>query len=338
MARAIVANFGMDTLDILENEPERLIEVQGIGPKKAKMISDSFREKKLFRDVLLSLEPYGVTVGQAYKMMQTYGELCLAKVQENPYQLIEDIDGIGFLTADKIATNVAGFEADSLARLTAGIRYALQQARDERGDMFLSYRTLIARASALLGASSERIEETIEWMESGSDLIRCEVSDVDAVYLPYLYRIEDFIAKKLLQLNVPPVYELYDLDLWQKKAGLELSFEQQKAVLLALNSGVSIITGGPGTGKTTIIRCILDAMTESGHSVELAARPCLRRFSASFYDSLIAADKAPATMLPYPQKTGTRRRNSSQETRPERNPDPLRVLLSKPDTNVRDPG
>ena len=271
MARAIVATFGMDTLEVLEKEPERLIEVPGIGAKKAKMISDSFREKKLLRDVLLSLEPYGVTVGQAYKMMQTYGDLCLAKVQENPYQLIDDIDGIGFLTADRIATHVAGFEQDSLARLMAGIRYCLQQARDEHGDMFLAYDALIKSASELLGASPDRIDETIEWMESGSDLTRCEVGDKDAVYLPYLCKNEDYTAKKLLQLNVPPTVETWDLGHWQKRVGMELSREQQQAVSLALSNGVSIITGGPGTGKTTIIRCIIDLMQEKGYAVELAA-------------------------------------------------------------------
>ncbi len=271
MARAIVSTFGMDTLEVLEKEPERLTEVPGIGAKKAKMISDSFREKKLLRDVLLSLEPYGVTVGQAYKMMQTYGELCLAKVQENPYQLIDDIEGIGFLTADRIATHVAGFEQDSLARLMAGIRYCLVQARDEHGDMFLEYSALLDRASALLGATCERIEETVEWMESGSDLIRCEIDEKDAVYLPYLYKHEDYIAKKLLQLNVPPTYETWDLDRWQNRVGMELSAEQMQAVSLALSNGVAIITGGPGTGKTTIIRCILDSMQEKGYAVELAA-------------------------------------------------------------------
>ncbi len=271
MARAIVSTFGMDTLEVLEKEPERLVEVPGIGAKKAKMISDSFREKKLLRDVLLSLEPYGVTVGQAYKMMQTYGELCLAKVQENPYQLIDDIDGIGFLTADRIATHVAGFEQDSLARLMAGIRYCLQQARDEHGDMYLEYTVLLERAAGLLGTAAERIEETVDWMVTGSDLVQCEVNGVNAVYLPYLHKYEDYIAKKLLQLNVPPMYEIWDLNRWQKQVHMELSEEQQKAVLLALTNGVSIITGGPGTGKTTIIRCIIDAMQESGYAVELAA-------------------------------------------------------------------
>ena len=271
MARTIVSVFGMDTLDVLENEPERLTEVPGIGPKKAKMITESFREKKLLRDVLLSLEPYGVTVGQAYKMMQTYGELCLAKVQENPYQLIEDIDGIGFLTADRIATHVSGFEQDSLARLMAGIRYCLQQARDERGDLYLPYAELIERATRLLGAESERITETVEWMETGSDLLSCEINGTEAIYLPYLYKYEDYIAKKLLQLNVPPIYETWDLHRWQMQAGMEMSGEQQKAVLLALTNGVSIITGGPGTGKTTIIRCIIDEMQENGYAVELAA-------------------------------------------------------------------
>lgn len=271
MARAIVDTFGMDTLEVLEKEPERLTEVPGIGKKKAKMISDSFREKKLLRDVLLSLEPYGVTVGQAYKMMQTYGELCLAKVQENPYQLIDDIEGIGFLTADRIATHVSGFEPDSLSRLIAGIRYCLIKARDERGDMFLPYPDLISRASELLGADPDRITETVEWMESGGDLMRCEVSETDAVYLPYLFKAEEFIAKKLLQLNVPPAAEAWDLNRWQKRVKMELSKEQQQAVTLSLTNGVSIITGGPGTGKTTIIRCILDLMQDKGYAVELAA-------------------------------------------------------------------
>jgi exodeoxyribonuclease V alpha subunit len=271
MARAIVDCFGMDTLEVLENEPERLTDVPGIGPKKAKMISDSFREKKLFRDVLLSLSPYGVTVGQAYKMMQTYGELCLAKVQENPYQLIDDIEGIGFLTADRIAVHVSGFEPDSLARLMAGIRYCLQQARDERGDMYLVRDALIRRASELLGASFDRIEETVEWMESGGDLMSSDVNGDDAIYLPYLLQYEEYIAKKLLLLNEKPLPEIWDIKHWQISSGIELSAEQNEAVLLALNSGVSIITGGPGTGKTTIIRCILDAMTEKGYDVELAA-------------------------------------------------------------------
>ena len=137
MARLIVDRFGMDTLQIMEKQPERLLEVPGIGRKKLEMIMGSFRENRSMRDILMALAPYGITVNQAYRMYKTYGDLALAKVQENPYQLIDDIDGIGFMTADAIAQRVAGFETNSAARLFAGIKYALQDAKNEYGHTYL---------------------------------------------------------------------------------------------------------------------------------------------------------------------------------------------------------
>ena len=151
------------------------------------------------RNVLLALEPYGITVNQANRMVQVYGDLCLAKVQENPYQLIDDIDGIGFLTADRIAQNVAGFETDSLARLQAGLRYALERVKEERGDMFLPRDELLQHAQKLLGAPTDMLSETIDWMIDGGDLFMQQVGEIDAVFLPYLAKVEDYIAKRLLQ-------------------------------------------------------------------------------------------------------------------------------------------
>ncbi len=271
MARIIVSHFGMDTLRIMENEPTRLTEVPGIGMKKMRMIADSFLSQKQLRDILLALEPYGVTVGQALKMQQVYGDLCLAKVRENPYQLIDDIEGIGFLTADRIAQNVAGFEVGSLARIMAGIRYALQRARDERGDCYLPRPVLEKHAFALLGADAETITDAIDWMVSGGELLSETVREEEAIFLPYLAKMEDYIAKKLLRLRVQPPQQTWDLVTLQKKLHLELSHEQSEAVAKALNSGLLIITGGPGTGKTTIIRFIVEALAAAGMDCALAA-------------------------------------------------------------------
>ena len=288
LAKAIVAQFGLDTLQVLEHTPDALLEVPGIGVKKAAMILGSYRENAQMRNVLLALEPYGVTVNQAHRMVQIYGDLCLAKIQENPYQLIDDIDGIGFLTADRIAQNVAGFETDSLARLQAGIRYALERAKEERGDMFLARKALLTEAQRLLGADPNMLDEALDWMIGGGDLVSQSVGETDAIFLPYLAKMEDYIAKRLLQLREAPAYQTWDLASIENDLHLELSDQQRDAVLSALNAGLLIITGGPGTGKTTIIRFIAHAFSEAGYSVSLAAptgRAAKRMSEATGFDA-----------------------------------------------------
>ena len=272
MARLIVNRFGMDTLQIMEKQPERLLEISGIGRKKLEMIVGSFNENRSMRDILMALAPYGITVNQAYRMYKTYGDLALAKVQENPYQLIDDIDGIGFMTADAIAQRVAGFETNSAARLFAGIKYALQDARTEFGHTYLPQEKLIIKACGLLGVDQELLTDAVDAMITEGSLIEQFVGEQRGIFLPYIARMESGIAQKLIQLSEPPVANpFWDVAQYERELGLTLSESQRTAVSLALDAGVMIITGGPGTGKTTIIRCITHAFSGMGMTFALAA-------------------------------------------------------------------
>ena len=272
MARLIVDRFGMDTLQIMQNEPERLLEVSGIGRKKLAMIIESFNENRSMRDILMALAPYGITVNQAYRMYKTYGDLALAKVQENPYQLIDDIDGIGFMTADAIAQRVAGFETNSAARLFAGIKFALQDARTEYGHTYLPYDKLIIKASGLLGTDQELLSDAVDAMLAEGALVEQFVGEQRGIFQPFVARMESAIAQKLIQLSEPPVANpFWDVAQYERELGLTLSESQRTAVSRALDAGVMIITGGPGTGKTTIIRCITHAFAGMGMTFALAA-------------------------------------------------------------------
>ena len=272
LAAAIVGHFGMETLEVMEKTPERLTEISGIGHKKCAVIASSFAEARVMREILLSLEPYGVTISQSYKLYQSYGELCLAKIQENPYRMIDDIDGIGFQTADNIAQNMAGFEHDSLSRVKAGIVYALQSAASDHGHTFLPRDKLLQKSGGLLGVPNEILQETIDWMLGGGELIYQMVDEVDGVFLPWLANAERGIASRLLSLSIPPIGNPpWDIAALEEELNLSLSEQQRTAVLSALHEGVQVITGGPGTGKTTIIRFIVHAMLQAGFSVALAA-------------------------------------------------------------------
>ncbi len=272
-ARAIVARFGMETLPILDNDPLRLCEVPGIGAKRRDMILASYVENRTMRDIMLALEPYGVTVNQALKLYRIYGEMCLTRIQEDPYQIIRDVDGIGFLTADKIAQNVAGFTADSESRLRAGILYALSQASGEYGHTFLPRDRLVSYASKLLSSQESRIEETLDILISRGEATEQVVGDCDhGIFLPMFQRMESAIAEKLVTLSQKPVANpFFDFSAAQASQRLELSAQQREAVTAALSEGALVITGGPGTGKTTIIRFITAIMESVGMEVALTA-------------------------------------------------------------------
>lgn len=271
-ARSIVAAFGMDTLRVLEEEAERLMEIPGIGRMKAAVIAESFHDQRDMREVMLALQDYGITVSQATKIYRIYGPLCLAKIRENPYRLIDDVESIGFRTADKIAQN-AGVEIDSAFRLRAGLKYTLQWARNE-GHTCLPRERLVKVASDLLGADLGPVERTLDDMVVEQLLSYKLVGQLDMVFLPYMEYMEQDCARRLLLMNRAPTPLLgikAQIEFLERQAGVSLAAAQHKAVELAMESGVLVITGGPGTGKTTILQFIIHLMENLGLSCELCA-------------------------------------------------------------------
>ena len=189
-AHSIVEYFGMDTLEVLDNTPERLLEIPGIGKKRWETIISSYQENRAMRDIMLALEPFGVTVNQAMKLYHIYGNLCMAQVQENPYQLIQDVDGIGFLTADKIAQHIAGFTPESESRIRAGVSYVLQQARQEMGHTYLPKELLFSYGTKLLGIGEQAISDALDGLISEEQAILQEINGQEAIFLPSLFQME----------------------------------------------------------------------------------------------------------------------------------------------------
>lgn len=272
LARTIVETFGMDTLRVFDNTPNRLLEVNGIGKIKLQSIMDSYTENKLMREIFLALEPFGVTMNQAYKLYKIYGDGCLARLEENPYQMIDDVDGIGFATADKIAQNVAGFEHDSISRLQAGVKYALESSASEFGHTFLPREKLLIKTSELLSVMPELIDDALDWMIDSGDVAFKMVGELDGIFLPYLQKMEESIANKLIgKGNGSSQSRPKDINKYEQELHMNLSTEQREAVLCALEGQNVVITGGPGTGKTTIIQFVIHALSDCGIEAVLAA-------------------------------------------------------------------
>lgn len=273
-ARSIVDKFGMDTIDVIENSPERLTEINGIGEKKARTISRSFAEKRALRDVIMALSVYGVTVNQAMKLFKRYGDLCLLRVKENPYRMIDDVEGIGFKTADSIALN-SGVEHDSAFRIEVGIMYALKQAQLS-GHTCCSPDEVAELSARLLGVELLPCERALAGLIERRRLTTRRVGENDMVFLPYLFHQEAEAAKRLyalasrLQLPVSSNAEA-DIAALEQKLGISLAGKQREAVKTALTGGALVITGGPGTGKTTILKFIIALMRDKDYSIELCA-------------------------------------------------------------------
>ena len=272
-ARAIVSTFGTDTLSVMENEPQRLTEVPGIGMNRAATIGASFALQKDLRDVMMALQEYGVSVSQAMKLYKIYGPLCLGKIRENPYRLIEDVESIGFKTADKIAA-AAGIERDSPFRLRAGLLYTLQWASRE-GHTCLPKEKLLEVAQDLLEAERLPLEATLQKTLLSKDLIQKYIDDTEHIFLPVFAYLEQSCAQKLMECAKRPAPLMLGLrsqiELLERELNISLAPQQKKAVELAMSHGVLVITGGPGTGKTTILQFVIHLADRMGLSYELCA-------------------------------------------------------------------
>ncbi len=274
-AKTLIKHFGEETLNIIENEPDKLCDIPGIGKAKASMIHESYMDKRSVQQVFMGLQELGLSIGQATRLYKLYGEGCVQRVKENPYKLIEDIDSIGFKTADKIARN-AGFEEESPFRIRAGIRHMMNLARGE-GNTCLPRNMLVYRAAeGILGLDVALVERVLEDMILSGDLVEKHFLDTDFIFLSYLHYAELDSAVRLKEIkdsaSVLPLADITgEVERLEKQFNITLAQKQREAVETSVSEGVMVITGGPGTGKTTILRFIIELMESMGLVLELAA-------------------------------------------------------------------
>lgn len=273
-AAAIVSVFGTDTLRVIEEEPHRLTDVPGIGKKTAERISLAFGKHREFASIVLYLQQFGINAEYAMKLYRVYGSGTIEAVKENPYRLVEDIFGVGFKKADKIADRM-GVARDDEFRIKSGVKFTLSYFADE-GNTFLPQDMLCEKAGQLLDLPIELIEEQLIDMAFEGDIYIEKLDGRNAVFLAAYYLAEQNVCKCLSAINdaqLKPVAGGIDslISRTENATGIYLSENQKHAVKTSLQMGVSIITGGPGTGKTTIINTIINILEESGLKTAIAA-------------------------------------------------------------------
>ena len=295
LAKRIVKKFGKDTFRVIEEEPERLVEVRGISERIAQQIADQMIEKKEIREAFLFLQKYGITNTLAVKIYEKYGMGMYGILKENPYRLAEDIQGVGFRLADEIAEKI-GIHTDSDYRIRSGILYTLLQASLE-GHMFLPMEVLVRRSVDLLQVPEEAIRAQIQNLHMDHKVVVKKTGDELEVYAFSYYYAELNCARMLRELNVLMESELLDseekrietiLQRILKEQGLELDELQKNAVLECVKHGIMILSGGPGTGKTTTINTIIRYFDEEGMDILLAAptgRAAKRMTEATGYEA-----------------------------------------------------
>lgn len=268
-AQLIVSRFGLDTIEIIETDIKRLYEVPGIGQKRVEKIAESWEKQKDIKNVMLFLQGYGVSTAYAAKIYRQYGKESIDTVKTNPYKLADDIWGIGFKTADTIASKM-GYEKNDLRRLKSGVTYTLSHMAEE-GNVYAEEEQLVKSAIELLDADENPVRQAISEMLQSEDLI----ADAEAIYMPPFYYAEVGTANRLNKLldyvegslfNIIP-----DISVISKQTGVEYDEVQAEAIREAVSSKVMVLTGGPGTGKTTTTQGIIAALKAMGLRILLAA-------------------------------------------------------------------
>ena len=274
MAAAIVNLFGEETLEIMEHEPEKLSRVSGIGPKTAESIAESFAAHREFANVSMFFQEYGVSADYALKLYKIYGASATELIKENPYRLVEEVYGIGFRKADTIAEKM-GIEKESTFRIHSGIKYGLSYYVGE-GNTYMPQQELCEKVAELLDVSTELIYENMVTMAFEGDIQIDSLDGQTVVYLYLYYLAEQKVCKNIAAIAGAGLKALsVDIDsmikMTEGETGIILSEQQITAVKSSLTSGVSVITGGPGTGKTTIINTIINIFEQSEFKVAIAA-------------------------------------------------------------------
>ncbi len=290
LAARIVRHFGEDTIRIVEEEPERLAEVKGISEKKAREIASQVTEKADMRKAMMFLQKYGISLNLGAKIYQKYGQSVYSVLQENPYRLADDISGVGFKIADAIAARI-GIHADSDYRIRSGILYTLVQASGD-GHIYLPKEELFVRASLLLQVDTSYMEKHLMDMAIDRKLVLKEKDGEILVYPSQYYKLELNTARMLMELNIryPQEGALLERRITQieQETGTVLEEMQKKAVKEAAENGLFILTGGPGTGKTTTINAIIRFFEGEGANIRLAAptgRAAKRMTEATGYEA-----------------------------------------------------
>lgn len=275
-ASAIVDRFGADTLYIMEFNPAKLAEVRGVSIAKAQSIASAFMDVKKMQDAVMLLQSYNITTNLAVRIFKVYLDKTEEIVKNNPYKLVEDVDGIGFLTADKIAQKV-GIPKNSDFRFRAGIMHILKEISEKSGNTYILKNELVTNLYNLLKVDEDqnKIDEVLTHLALDGQIVTFTHEDEDCVMLTKFYKVEKYIASRLISLK--QTFSNAEVDMSQEINEYEITNsillheKQKQAVQTAINSGVCVITGGPGTGKTTIVKCLLDCLKRQRKSVILLA-------------------------------------------------------------------
>lgn len=274
LAHRVVAAFGKDTMAVLEKDPQRLLEVEGIGPKKLAVIMESFYEEKQVNDIAYDLEQHGVAGRYASRLLQKYGDDVHYVLTEEPYRMIAEIDGIGFKTADQIAL-AYGMDRQDPQRLSAGLTYVLR-TMTQNGHVCIPDTELVRRAAFILQADALGLHDILREAIEVGQLCTADFEGTLYVYTPEAYEEEEYIAGRIGEMgNMKPLpmqtYVQLFLDRWQDARHFELADKQREAVEKSLQSGMTVITGGPGTGKTTVVQTIIRLAEQEGLRILLCA-------------------------------------------------------------------